>query len=223
MYKTGPSYRRKTEAEKGEAICLGPHQFQSRGESRSVPILIHLRHSLIHTCGRKCGPSRLSWWAKSRVYWGPQGQKAGTWVPEVEWPPWPGANCCDGHAGGGQGLSPGLQQEFAASQAAASTWGHARHQSAAASSLPSLSSGRHSRFSVSPSWVPRRSRRAMNTYSRWMIDLSVAPLTCSQRWSEPRNALRRNLEFRSRKTEREQPPKRSPHGSSHPYPPISNL
>lgn len=30
---------------------------------------------------------------------GPQGQEAGT--------PWPGANHCDGCAGGGQGLSPG--------------------------------------------------------------------------------------------------------------------
>lgn len=71
-------------------------------------ILIHLCHSLIHTCGRKCGPSGLSWWAKSRVYWEQQGQEAGTWAPEVEWPPWPGADRCDGHAGGGRGLSPGL-------------------------------------------------------------------------------------------------------------------
>lgn len=39
----------------------------------------------------------------------------------------------------GRDLAQALQQEFAASQAAASTWGRAGHQSAAASSLPSLS------------------------------------------------------------------------------------
>ena len=65
---------------------------------------------------------------------------------------------------------------------------------------PASAYGRHSRFSASPSWVPGRSRRAMNSCSRWTTDLLVAPFTCSQRWSEPRSALRRNLESRSWKT-----------------------
>ncbi|OWK07115.1 hypothetical protein Celaphus_00016891 [Cervus elaphus hippelaphus] len=38
-----------------------------------------------------------------------------------------------------QGAGRASAQEFAVSQAAAGSWGHARHQSAAASSLPSLS------------------------------------------------------------------------------------
>uniref|UniRef100_A0A8C2NYE2 Mitochondria-associated granulocyte macrophage CSF-signaling molecule n=1 Tax=Capra hircus TaxID=9925 RepID=A0A8C2NYE2_CAPHI len=38
----------------------------------------------------------------------------------------------------GRALAQALQQEFAASQAAAGTWGRAGHQCAAASSLPSL-------------------------------------------------------------------------------------
>lgn len=98
-------------------------------------MLIHLRQSLSHTCERKRGPCRLRWWA-NQEYIGSTGP--GSWSTLAWYNSFLVHIIVMGVQVVGRALAQALQQEFAASQAAAGTWGRAGHQCAAASSLPSL-------------------------------------------------------------------------------------
>ncbi|KAB0373141.1 hypothetical protein FD755_014800 [Muntiacus reevesi] len=117
-----------------------------------------------------------------------------------------------GMQGAGRASAQALQQEFAASQAAAGTWGHARHQSAAASSLPSLSLREAQQILSVSKLSPKE------------IQKSYEHLFKVNGRSVGGSFYLQSKELRIQVPEdREQPPKRSPHGSAHPYPPISNL